>query len=410
MENNQSFDSKKAHKLAKDYAQATGMECLLFTEDNKMINHCTNFFGEGFCYQKNPQVAHQCYSNHRYHSIKTRTDGKSSYYYCPLGLIHWSAPIVIDGRVRGALVGGHAFLRKARESLTELSYLTKEHQAIFAEYPALQKSLLGAPVVDENKLDSLINILTVLAISLSDDTYHEVINLNRQQAATPTGEVPSLWQQLADSIKADRIEQIDDLLMGVTMEIRSQKQPLAEIKAILTNILLDICNHFTDKMDDHYLTNHCLVSLQELEHIDDYEELAKWATSNIKNLLEEGRYLPVARHAEMIHNALAFIEQNYSKPISLADIANHVHFSAPYFSKIFKREMNITFTRYLTRVRIEESKKLLIDPTIPLAKIPSRVGFEEQSYFTKVFRANVGTSPGRYRDQLIASQNPSPLN
>ena len=59
--------------------------------------------------------------------------------------------------------------------------------------------------------------------------------------------------------------------------------------------------------------------------------------------------------------------------------------------------MDITFTKYVTQYRIEKSKELLKDTRLPLSDIPGMVGFEEQSYFTRVFRSIVGLSPGKYR-------------
>ena len=105
----------------------------------------------------------------------------------------------------------------------------------------------------------------------------------------------------------------------------------------------------------------------------------------------------------MIYSALQYIEDHYSEKFSLQDIADHVHFSAPYFSKVFKKEMDITFTKYLTNVRIEKSKKLLKNSRYALSDIPAMVGFEEQSYFTRVFRTVTGVSPGKYRETHAAA-------
>lgn len=412
MNSNKSFDKEKAHQLANDYARATGMECLLLTDDGGVHQHAMDTFCQGLCYQKDAQIARNCFSNHRFHSLQTRANGEPVTYYCPLGLIHWSAPIVINGQVRASFIGGHAFLRKAKQSITDLVNLTKDHRAVFSKNPELKSTLLAAPVVDDAKLESLKNVLTLMARAVSDESYILPVKQNVLENTNGLGkDAGESWKALEIAISdndfgPDTIGLIDD----VAMSIRSSEENIAEYKAMLTSLILAICDRFTDKMGERYLTSHCLSSLQEMEFIKDTEELAQWAKRHLRDLLNEGKYLPDARHADMIYTALDYIEQNYNKRISLTDIADHVHFSAPYFSKVFKREMNITFTRYLTRVRIEESKKLLTDPAIPLAKIPAQVGFEEQSYFTKVFRANVGISPGRYRDQVMSNREELPNN
>ena len=74
-------------------------------------------------------------------------------------------------------------------------------------------------------------------------------------------------------------------------------------------------------------------------------------------------------------------------------------FTGPsYFSKVFKEEMKENFNSYLNRVRIEMSKKLLSDDTMALIDVSNSVGYEDQSYFSKVFKKLVGVSPGKYRE------------
>ena len=103
------------------------------------------------------------------------------------------------------------------------------------------------------------------------------------------------------------------------------------------------------------------------------------------------------KHADIINKTVSFIRQNYTGKISLDDAAGAVYLSRSYLSKIFKEEMDCTFTGYVSRVRIEKSRELLLDGSISIADIAVMVGFEDQSYFTKVFRRTVGVSPGEYR-------------
>ena len=72
--------------------------------------------------------------------------------------------------------------------------------------------------------------------------------------------------------------------------------------------------------------------------------------------------------------------------------------SRSYLSGLFKAETGRSLFAYLNQVRIEESKKLLCDPGIRLADIAAMCGFEDQSYFTKVFKNAVGLSPKKYRN------------
>jgi YesN/AraC family two-component response regulator len=85
------------------------------------------------------------------------------------------------------------------------------------------------------------------------------------------------------------------------------------------------------------------------------------------------------------------------KKITLEDVAGYVYLNLSYFSKIFKEEMGFPFVVYVNIIRVDISKNLLIDNTVPLTDVSSMVGFEEQSYFTKVFKKMTGMAPGTFR-------------
>ena len=80
------------------------------------------------------------------------------------------------------------------------------------------------------------------------------------------------------------------------------------------------------------------------------------------------------------------------------EVAQRVYLSPTYFSRVFKAEMGEPFTAYLNRIRIEHSKELLRHKSIRLTDIAQLVGFEDQSYFTKVFKKLVGVPPLQYRN------------
>ena len=85
----------------------------------------------------------------------------------------------------------------------------------------------------------------------------------------------------------------------------------------------------------------------------------------------------------------------------LEDAAREVGLHPTYFSKLFKEEMGISFTDYLSKVRVEAAK-LLMRSDYSLAEISQMVGFNDQSYFTKVFKKHTGESPHRWRTQMLA--------
>ncbi|MFC5532307.1 response regulator transcription factor [Cohnella yongneupensis] len=92
-----------------------------------------------------------------------------------------------------------------------------------------------------------------------------------------------------------------------------------------------------------------------------------------------------------------YIEQFLHEELSLQDISNRFFLSREYISRKFKQEMNENLTDYITRVRIEQAKRLLADTQLKISNIAERVGFQDEKYFSKVFKKWTDHSPNEYR-------------
>lgn len=103
----------------------------------------------------------------------------------------------------------------------------------------------------------------------------------------------------------------------------------------------------------------------------------------------------------MITRAKEFIRENQSEDLSLEQVAKAVNTSTFYFCKMFKKATGINFTDYLSRVRIEKAKNLLLNPNLRVSEIAYEVGFQSLTHFNRVFKKIVGQSPTEYRAQLV---------
>ena len=84
----------------------------------------------------------------------------------------------------------------------------------------------------------------------------------------------------------------------------------------------------------------------------------------------------------------------------MRDVADAVHLSPSYFGKLFKQETGQAFSVFLMEFRIQKSKALIRAEDMRLADVAFAVGFEDQSYFTKVFKRVAGVSPMQYRTKM----------
>lgn len=106
----------------------------------------------------------------------------------------------------------------------------------------------------------------------------------------------------------------------------------------------------------------------------------------------------------MIRRARAYIYANQADPIDLDQVAKAMHVSTFYFCKMFRKATGLTFTDYLSRVRVEKAKTLLLNPHLRISEIAYDVGFQSLTHFNRMFRKIVGQSPTVYRESKSVRQ------
>lgn len=96
-----------------------------------------------------------------------------------------------------------------------------------------------------------------------------------------------------------------------------------------------------------------------------------------------------------------FLLESYNKDINLQEIADRFYLSREYISRKFKQEYQATITDFITNIRMEKAKELLQNPKLKIYEIAFRVGYQDEKYFSKVFKKTAGISPNEYRNSLI---------
>jgi AraC-like DNA-binding protein len=103
----------------------------------------------------------------------------------------------------------------------------------------------------------------------------------------------------------------------------------------------------------------------------------------------------------VITRAKDYIHEHQTENLRLGHVAKACNTSTFYFCKMFKKVTGINFTDYLSRVRIEKSKNLLLNPNLRVSEIAFEVGFQSLTHFNRVFKKILGQSPTEYRSQLL---------
>lgn len=107
-----------------------------------------------------------------------------------------------------------------------------------------------------------------------------------------------------------------------------------------------------------------------------------------------------------VMKAIEFIQQHFYDKLSLEEVASHVHLHPNYLSELFHKKTGVHFSEYVTRVRIQEAKRLLSDTNCKIEDVSERAGFMSYRHFCRVFHKQEGVSPSSYRKQFFASRHP----
>lgn len=108
--------------------------------------------------------------------------------------------------------------------------------------------------------------------------------------------------------------------------------------------------------------------------------------------------------SDPVKDVIAYVDEHLHLTISLREVAGHIHLNPSYLSALFKEQMQITFSEYVTRRKLQRARELLLQTKLPIAEIAESVGFQTPKYFNKLFKEYEGTTPGNYR-QSMAGEN-----
>ncbi|MGM9602116.1 MAG: helix-turn-helix domain-containing protein [Faecousia sp.] len=96
-----------------------------------------------------------------------------------------------------------------------------------------------------------------------------------------------------------------------------------------------------------------------------------------------------------------YLQEHLAEDVSLAVLAEQFHLNAQYISQLFKSEIGVGFLAYLTNIRMEKAKKLLLSTTLSVAEVAEQSGYGDYRVFTKVFKKAEGSTPSQYRRDFL---------
>ena len=136
----------------------------------------------------------------------------------------------------------------------------------------------------------------------------------------------------------------------------------------------------------------------------DYEEFGS-CIDNLKISLFQQRVAaveePAAQEERTINGLTRYLQEHLAEEVSLSVLAEQFHLNPQYISQLFKSEIGVGFLTYLTNIRMEKAKKLLLSTSLSVAEVAEQSGYGDYRVFTKVFKKTEGSTPSQYRRDFL---------
>jgi AraC-like DNA-binding protein/ligand-binding sensor protein len=420
-----------ACRLVAEYAKATGaIACVLdhdclpipemfdqLTENRNTCLYCPKYQNENRGPEKFADFRNFPCSMIHINAIKeSQYFGRSYIYMCNLGFMFWTSPLYVNERFIGALLGT-GFLAVNSEEAADALVLMSGEKAPVKEF---KKYLSRFPRGDSERIKALAELMTICAenLSVGDRNYHEILKRRAEQQFNLSTEIQALKAKYPLGTEGPGYPLDKEKLLLTALRQGDPQKGKQILNEILANLIFSNPDQFkyvqfraielavllsrsaagpgNTEEDMLATTNRYLLRIQEAQNIGELTDVLHIIVEYMANQIFSFQGV---RHAAALRKAERYIGENYTHKISLQEIARASGLSAPYFSTIFKEEMGENLSAYLNRLRVERAGRLLTETDMSLSDISGSCGFEDQSWFSKIFKNYTGMSPGKYRGQ-----------
>lgn len=325
-------------------------------------------------------------------------------FYCPKGLVFAAASITDEqGELSGGMVLGPVVMGEMNDTLETIGD------------PSLARAVSSLPQWDTRRVRSAQEILCAVASTVSgtrqglygsyvfeqEKMLSELYEMkNELQSGREDSEFLIRSEKQLNALIAqqdkDGAQKLLNEMLGYIFF--TGQADLFTIKARLIEMLVLLSRSAIDAgagVQEILLFNE--QNIRQIKKIATIEDLSAWVTVIMRRFVQYSFDFSSIKHSDIMYKIMQYIKANYDRKITLDDIASCVYLSRSYVSSMFKEEMGEGLFAYLNRVRVEKSKVLLLNESVSLANVGGLCGFEDQSYFTKVFKGIVGVSPKKFR-------------
>ncbi len=206
-------------------------------------------------------------------------------------------------------------------------------------------------------------------------------------------------QELRESIQREDCDRVASFLSILSQELQTHRYPVESLKSWMLKMVMELELKFT--VMQQFVTNFdSELNQQTLRSVETLEELMAWLEKFLLEKIKNVHTMWRPSIRKEVAEAQRYVLTHLGEKISMDAIAKKVGLNPTHFSRVFKLDTGSTFIEYVTRCKMERACELLNQSNLSVIEIADQLGYDNPSYFIKLFRNLMGTSPAEYRKSI----------
>lgn len=420
-------------KISDHYNSITNLELLYIN-----LSDINSSFAEprcSFCkaVASNEDGRRACINQRRIFAMEALNNYAPTINICPAGLVVWSIPVYHNKTLKGLLLSGFAVsvnesdmnLVSQADSFRKLFGIPQEDVKKY--YPMINK-------IRPHEIDPLANLLFSLTRTLIDSglsvnegleppkhvdiipfidddgddlaSYDKPFSFYTAESSFPAEILNQFWHMFESkttdifiNLMGGRLIEARSIYADImSMAYREKSEDQIKVSCIHIYHIMTM-KFFSKKMFDirmYRLLNDTIKGLIHAQTLKEMMEIMDTTFTKMCNIY----YIKVLPQKKtLINSVIQYIEDNYHKHITVGGIADNMHISAAYLSRVFKTETGFTIKWCLNTIRMNHAQDMLIHTKTPINKIAHAVGYDDMRAFYKMFSKQFGITPSEVRSR-----------
>ncbi|MFH1760005.1 MAG: PocR ligand-binding domain-containing protein [bacterium] len=405
------MDISGLKKIRKDFTNAfslpiepCGNNCHFNINSSLFSPYCKKIFSNSYGYHKCVEM--------RQKALETALGtGRENIFLCHAGLICCALPVIQDNKNAGCLFMGKVRIRAGEEKTVDFPEISKELPSNYEKLEhAWHKTIMVTPEEFQEAADLFVTLTNKYFNHESHGLREKFITSNQQskiaeiihhqkkslvQHGYPYIMERDLAKKIASGDRVDAIKGLNEILGNILFKDIGNL-PLIKARIMeLIIILSRAVSNIEGSQDDVFSINREYT--EKISRSENLEEICLLVAQIMEKFLNLSQTIQTKTRNRSFQMAINYIQNNLNEKLTLKSVARQAGIGPFRLAHLFREILNTTYVEYLNSFRVEAARKLLATSDLSATEIAYKVGFSDQSYFTKIFKKMAGITPKKFQ-------------